>query len=108
MSSELDVRFGRASMFLVHDTESGALEVVDNEASLRSAHGAGTLASETLANLGVEAVVTGHCGPQAYRVLEAAGVAVYNTDLKTVAEALDALLAGTLEAASGANRQSGW
>ena len=108
LDSELDVRFGRASMFLVYDTKSGALEVVDNQASLQSAHGAGTLASEVLANLGVEAVVTGHCGPKAYRVLEAAGVLVYNTDLKTVKEALEALLAGTLEAASGANRESGW
>jgi predicted Fe-Mo cluster-binding NifX family protein len=48
-------------------------------------------------------VVTGHCGPKAFRVLSAAGVKVYNTDAPTVAEALDRFRAGKLVPADAAD-----
>jgi predicted Fe-Mo cluster-binding NifX family protein len=102
LEAPLDPRFGRAPRFLVFETDTSAFEIVDNQAGVEAAHGAGVQAAETLARLGVRGVVTGHCGPKAFDVLVRAGIEVYNTDAKTVAEAIAAHRAGTLVAAEPA------
>jgi len=106
--SPLDARFGRAPGYLVHDTDSGAYEFVDNQQSLDAAQGAGIQAAETVVRAGAKALVTGHCGPKAFRVLSAAGVKVYNTDLPTIAAALEAFKAGTLKPAESADVEGHW
>ncbi len=108
LDSPLDARFGRAPGFLVYDTDSGTVEFVDNQQSLNAAQGAGIQAAETVARSGAEALVTGHCGPTAFRVLSAAGVKVYNTNQPTVAAALEAFKAGTLKPADSADVEGHW
>jgi predicted Fe-Mo cluster-binding NifX family protein len=103
LAAPLDSRFGRAPKYIVYDLESGAFEVVDNEKNLNAAQGAGIQAAESVVRLGAGSVVTGHCGPKAFRVLSAAGVKVYNTDAPTVAEALDRFRAGKLVEARSAD-----
>jgi predicted Fe-Mo cluster-binding NifX family protein len=90
LEGHLDPRFGRAPRFLVLETDTGAFEVVDNHVGVDAAHGAGVQAAETLARLGVRALVAGYCGPKALAVLARAGIEVYNTDARTVAEAIEA------------------
>jgi predicted Fe-Mo cluster-binding NifX family protein len=102
LEAPLDPRFGRAPRFLVLETDTGAFEIVDNQAGVDDAHGAGVQAAETLARLGVRGVVTGHCGPKALAVLARAGIATYNTDARTVAEAIAAYRSGALAAAEPA------
>jgi predicted Fe-Mo cluster-binding NifX family protein len=58
--------------------------------------------------LGVEAVVTGHVGPKAFRTLQAAGVAVYVGAEGSVRQAVDALTAGRLERADKPNVEGHW
>jgi predicted Fe-Mo cluster-binding NifX family protein len=117
LDSPLDTRFGRAPGFLVCDTDSGAAELasaapvgqyIDNQQSLNAAQGAGIQAAETVVRSGAQAVVTGHCGPKAFRVLAAAGVKVYNTDQPTVAAALEAFKAGKLKLAESADVEGHW
>ena len=74
LDSPLDARFGRAPKFLVYDLDSETFEVVDNRQNLNAAQGAGIQSAETVARLGVNILVTGHCGPKAFRVLRAAGI----------------------------------
>jgi predicted Fe-Mo cluster-binding NifX family protein len=104
----VDPRFGRGSRFLVFDTEAGNLQVVDNRPSLNAAQGAGIQAAETLSRLGVQAVITGHCGPKAFRALSAAGIKIFNTDATTVAAALEQYLASRLTEAKVADVQGHW
>jgi len=99
LNAPLDSRFGRAPKFLIYDLEGNSFEVVDNEQNLNAAQGAGIQA---------KALVTGHCGPKAFRVLSAAGVKVYNTNLPTVAAALEAFKAGTLKPAESADVEGHW
>jgi predicted Fe-Mo cluster-binding NifX family protein len=94
--ASLDGRFGRAPKFILIDLESGVLEVIDNTASRNAAQGAGIQAAEAVAARGAGAVVTGHCGPKAFRVLAAAGIQVYRCEEATVARALEAYRAGRL------------
>lgn len=88
LSSPLDPSFGRTINFLVFDLQTQQLEVISNQQNLDAAQGAGIQAAQTIVKAGASALITGHCGPKAFRVLEAAGVKVFNTDSPTIAEAL--------------------
>lgn len=108
LGAPLDSRFGRAPKFLVYDLDSETFEVIDNQQNLNAAQGAGIQSAEAVARLGAKALVTGHCGPKAFRVLLAAGIKIYNTDARTVAEALDLCRAGKLTEANSADVEGHW
>jgi len=108
LNAALDSRFGRAPKFLVYDLDNGTFAVVDNRQNLDAAQGAGIQSAETVARLGVGALVTGHCGPKAFRVLKAAGIKVYNSNAATVTEALEHFKAGKLVEAGSADVEGHW
>lgn len=108
LDAALDRRFGRAAKYLVYDLDADEFTVIDNEQNLSAAQGAGIQAAQTVARLGIQALVTGHCGPKAFRVLQAAGIKVYNTDAATVAEALAQYRAQELTEATAADVQGHW
>lgn len=108
LTAQLDGRFGRTPKFLVYDLENKSFEIIDNQKNLNVAQGAGIQSAEAVARLGVNAVVTGHCGPKAFRVLMAAGIKVYNTDETTVAKALEKYLSGGLGELKSADVEGHW
>ncbi|MFA4838529.1 MAG: NifB/NifX family molybdenum-iron cluster-binding protein [Candidatus Neomarinimicrobiota bacterium] len=108
LNAPIDSRFGRAPKFLVYDLDSESFEVVDNQQNLNAAQGAGIQSAETVARLGAKALVSGHCGPKAFRVLTAAGIKIYTTDAVTVAEALGQYLAGKLIEAKSEDVEGHW
>jgi predicted Fe-Mo cluster-binding NifX family protein len=108
LEAPLDSRFGRAPRFLIYDLDQESFQVVDNQQSLDAAQGAGIQAAETIARSGAKALVTGHCGPKAFRVLAAAGIKIFNTDAGTVAEALDRYLTGRLTEAHAPDVAGHW
>ena len=101
LEAPLDGRFGRAERFLVYDLDAGCARIVENGLSAGSSQGAGIQAADTIARSGAGAVVTGHCGPNAFRVLSHAGIRVYTCRARTVAEALEEFRAGKLVEQSG-------
>lgn len=108
MSSNVDPRFGRAKVFMVVDTDTNASTAHDNAQNLNAAQGAGIQAGETVARLGVHAVVTGNVGPKAFRVLNAAGIKVYLAGEGTVSDAVHRFKAGELQEAEAANVEGHW
>jgi len=108
LNAPLDSRFGRAPKFLLFDLESGTFEVIDNEKNLNAAQGAGIQSAETVVRSGAKFLVTGHCGPKAFRALLAAGVRIFNADSATVAEALEQYRAGKLAEAKSADVEGHW
>jgi predicted Fe-Mo cluster-binding NifX family protein len=108
LDSPLDERFGRTPKFLVYDLDAGTFEVIDNQKNLDAAQGAGIQSAETVARSGAKALVTGHCGPKAFRVLLAAGIKVYNTDAPTAAEALERYRSGNLAEAKAPDVEGHW
>lgn len=108
LKSSLDQRFGRAQSFLIYDLEKESFTVIDNKQNLSAAQGAGIQAAETVADQDVDALLTGHCGPKAFRVLQAAGIKVYNTSAKTVQEALDLFKQNKLTEAKSADVEGHW
>ena len=108
MDSETDPRFGRASCFIVVDTDTGTHQVVDNAQNLNAAQGAGIQAAQTVAKLHAEAVLTGHCGPKAFRVLKEAGVKIYVGVEGTVESAVEKLKAGEYKLADSPDVEGHW
>jgi predicted Fe-Mo cluster-binding NifX family protein len=103
LAGPLESRFGRAPKFIVYDLDSETFEVLDNEQSMNAAQGAGIQAAQAVAQSGVGGLVTGYCGPKAYRALYAAGIRIYRSDAPTVAEALEKYRSGSLPLAESSD-----
>ncbi len=108
LDDALESRFGRTPRFLIVDTADGTFESVDNIQNLNAAQGAGIQAAMTVVNAGAEAVITGHCGPKAFRVLNEAGVKIYNIETVTVREAVKLYQEGKLQPAENADVEGHW
>lgn len=108
LDAPMDPRFGRAAGFIVYDTDSDTFEAVDNRQILNAAQGAGIQAAESIVRHGAGSIVTGHCGPNAFRALSAAGIRIYTTQAATVAEALEAYRAGALATMKSADVEGHW
>ena len=108
LSSEIDLRFGRAKWLIVFDTETGNSEAHNNEVNLNAAQGAGIQTGSNIANLGVDAVITGNVGPNAFKTLNAAGVKIFLAEKQTVAEAVESFKAGKLKEVDNANVEGHW
>jgi predicted Fe-Mo cluster-binding NifX family protein len=74
LASEMDPRFGRAAYFIVVDPDTLEYEVVENTENVNISQGAGIQAGKIIVDKGAEVLITGFCGPKAYKVLESAGV----------------------------------
>jgi len=108
LDAALDRRFGRAVSFLIYDLEAKSFTVIDNQQNLSAAQGAGIQAAEKIADQEVDVLLTGHCGPKAFRVLQAAGIKVYNTEAATVREALELFQQNKLKEAENADVDGHW
>jgi len=108
MSSEVDLRFGRAKYFIVVDVETGESVAHDNAQNLNAAQGAGIQAAQNVASLGAQAALSGNFGPKAFRTLVAAGIKAYLCGQMSVAEAVKKFKAGELKEATAANVEGHW
>ena len=108
LSSEIDPRFGRARWLVVVDTETGKSEVHDNSVNLNATQGAGIQTGQNIANLGVEAVITGNVGPNAFKTLNAANVKIFLAEKQTVQDAIDSFKADKLKEVGEATVEGHW
>jgi len=92
--------FGRCPYYLFVDTGSMAFEAVPNPA-ISAPGGAGIQAAQFVASQGAKAVLTGNVGPNAFNVLQAAGVQIFTVVGGTVREAIEAYKEGRLQAITG-------
>jgi predicted Fe-Mo cluster-binding NifX family protein len=76
--------------------------------NLNAAQGAGIQTGQNIANLDVNAVITGNAGPNAFRTLNAAKIKVFLTEKQTIQEAIDSFKAGKLEEVNQANVKGHW
>ncbi len=108
LDAPLDSRFGRAPKFLVYDLETDAFSLIDNRQTMNAAQGAGIQSAQTIARSGAACLVTGHCGPKAYRVLSAAKIRIFTSSAATVREALGQFRAEKLVESLSADVEGHW
>ena len=99
LDADVDPRFGRCQYFAVGDPDTMKFEFIENS-SMMAGGGAGISAAQGIVDKGVKAVLTGNCGPNAYQVLEAAGIQVITGVSGTVKQAIEDFKAGKLKTAS--------
>jgi predicted Fe-Mo cluster-binding NifX family protein len=107
-NSPVDLRFGRARFFRIVDTETGQQTAVDNAEGMNAVQGAGVQAGQTLARLGVQALLTGHVGPKAWSAVQAANIQVYSVSAGTADQAVQDFKAGRLRALAQADVRGHW
>lgn len=108
IQADVELRFGRATGFLIYDTETEEIDFVDNTQQLNAAQGAGIQAAQNVVNSGAEVLISGHCGPKAMRVLKAKKVAVYLSEKDSVAGAIAKFKANELEQIDEADVEEHW
>ncbi len=102
LDAEVDPRFGRCQYFIIADAETEGFEAVDNT-SAGASGGAGISAAQMIVDKGVEAVLTGNCGPNAHGVLSAAGIKIITGVSGKVKDAIAEYKIGTYSIAQQAN-----
>ena len=108
LDSNLDPRFGRTAYFIVVDPETMAFEVVENSQNLNLPQGAGIQAGKTIADNKVDVLITGHCGPKAFKVLQEAGVKVMTGAGGLVTDAIAQFNNGELEISTESDVDGHW
>lgn len=112
LTSKTDKSFGRAKWFVIVDSvdsDTGAFEAHSNKQNVNAAQGAGIQAAQNVVNLGAEVLLTGNVGPNAFRVLNAAGVKMFIVPGdNTVEETLNKWKEGNLQEITEATIEGHW
>lgn len=106
--ASVDPRFGRAACFYIYDSDTGEYDFIDNQQSLNSPSGAGVQAAQIVVNAGVDVLLTGHCGPKAFRAVRAARIKIFTNVSGPIAEVISACQNGQLEEATEADVEGHW
>lgn len=107
LDAKVDPRFGRCPYYIIVDTETMDLEVLPN-INMNAPSGAGIGAAQSVAQKGVEAVITGNLGPNASQVLSEAGIKMVTGAYGSVRQVIEDFKSGKLKAASVARYGGGF
>jgi predicted Fe-Mo cluster-binding NifX family protein len=99
LDAEVDPRFGRCQYFIIADPETMVFEAVENSSAM-TASGAGISAAQMVASKGVQAALTGNCGPNAYQTLSAAGIQVITEVSGGIRDVIEGYKSGRFKATS--------
>ena len=102
LDAQVDPRFGRCQRFIIVDPDTMQFEVMENSGAA-AAGGAGIATAQAVTGKGVEVILTGHCGPNAFSVLKAAGAKVMTNVSGTVSQAVEGYKQGKYQASREAD-----
>lgn len=108
LEAAVDPRFGRAAYILVVDADTLNVEVIDNAENVNAFKGAGINAASAIHNRGAAVLLTGFCGPNAFKTLSAAKIKVVQDVSGTVQEAVSAFKDGQLAFSEEPNAEGHW
>ena len=101
----VDERFGRCPYFLIVDTETMKVKAISNESTLSSG-GAGIKAAQIVAKEKVDSVISGNIGPNAFSILQTAGIKVYTGVEGAIKNVIEDYKKGKLKETGSANVES--
>jgi len=108
LSSQVDLRFGRAEWLIVADSETSKFDAYGNAVSLKCIQLSGVQVAQNLADIGVGVVLTRYIGPNAFKILKAAGIRIFLIEKQTVQEAIDSFKMDKSNEINSANVKSHW
>lgn len=108
LDSPVDARFGRAPYIIIVDPDTLEFEACDNSSNVNAFKGAGIQAATMVHNKGAEVLMTGYCGPKAFKIIETAKIKVISDITGTVSQAIEQYKSGDFEYTDSANAESHW
>ncbi|MBU3949418.1 MAG: NifB/NifX family molybdenum-iron cluster-binding protein [Proteobacteria bacterium] len=108
LDSQIDPRFGRAANIIIVDSETFEFEVLDNKENINALKGAGISAASMISRKGAEVLLTGFCGPNAFKTLKAVKIGVANDVSGTIRDAVKAYMEGKFALADAPNTEGQW
>lgn len=108
LDSKVDPRFGRAAHIIIVDSETLDFEVLDNKENVNALKGAGIQAASMISRKDAKVLLTGFCGPNAFKALRAAKIGVANDATGTIKDAVKAYLDGKLPLSDAPNVEGNW
>ena len=105
MEAAVEARFGRAPYYVIVDTDTMNVETMQNP-NMAAGGGAGIQSAQLMADRNVKYILTGNCGPNAFRVFGAAGVQVIVGVSGRVSDAVSQFKAGAFNTVTKPNVQS--
>lgn len=102
LDAEVDPRFGRCQYFVIVDPQTMEFEGLQNSSAM-AAGGAGISTAQMIANKGVQVILTGNCGPNAYQTLSAAGLQVITGAAGRIRDVVQAYKDGKFQPNAQAN-----
>ncbi len=108
LDAQVDPRFGRAAYIIIVDPKTLEFETMDNAENVNAFKGAGIQAASMISDKGVAILLTGYCGPNAFKTLAAAKIQVASDVTGTVREAVQAYNDGKLTIAAEPNVDGHW
>jgi predicted Fe-Mo cluster-binding NifX family protein len=91
LEADIDPRFGRAAYFLILDPGTMHFEVLENP-NKNAGQGVGIQSAQLAAEKNASVVITGHCGPNAERVLNSSGIRIITGAEGKIEEAIHQFL----------------
>ena len=99
VDADVDPRFGRCQYFIIVDPESMEFESIENTGS-QAGGGAGVGTVQVVADKGIDTIITGNCGPNAFKGLSTSGMKVITGVSGKVKDTIDDFKTGKLQPAS--------
>ena len=96
LDASVDQRVGRAAYFIIVNSETMAFEAVPNTAG-GAMSGAGIQAAQTIASKGIDVLITGNVGPNAFQALSSAGIKIVVGAYGIVREVIEKYKSGELK-----------
>lgn len=100
--------FGRAVLFAVINSESNSVDYIENTQNLNAVQGAGIQSAQKVINNNGNILITKHCGPKAFKVLQSESIRVFLTNSNDLSEAIKLYNKGQLEELTQANVDGHW
>jgi predicted Fe-Mo cluster-binding NifX family protein len=104
LNDRVEARFGRCPYFIFVDRETLEFDSIPNP-NISLGGGAGIQSAQLMADKGVTAVLTGNCGPNAFKVFGAAGIQVITGVDGIVQDAVQRFKSNKLATSAGPNVQ---
>ena len=95
IDNSLDTRFGRCEYFQIHETGSENILILENKGHVATG-GAGIAAAQQIIDEGIDIIITGSLGPNAFELIDKAGIKAYKCDSISVKAALEKYNKGEL------------
>ncbi|MGM0608550.1 MAG: NifB/NifX family molybdenum-iron cluster-binding protein [Candidatus Muiribacteriota bacterium] len=108
LDSLVDSRFGRTRGLIFYNTDNGEYDFIENSQIDDLPQGAGVQTSKLVIEKKADVLISGHIGPNAYKVLAMSNIEIFSKGYGTVKEAIEDYKNHKLSKLENADKPGHW